>query len=46
MVVKNDVIFDKPPPPSSAVIFNDFRYSVRFLDSYEILVYIIDTLSN
>ena len=28
------------------VIFNNFRYSVRFLDSYEILVYIIDTLSN
>ena len=28
------------------VIFNNFRYSVRFLDSYEMLVYIIDTLSN
>ena len=27
------------------VIFNNFRYSVRFLDSYEMLVYIIDTLS-
>ena len=28
------------------VIFNNFRYSLRFLDSYEMLVYIIDTLSN
>ena len=28
------------------VIFNNFRYAVRCLDSYEILVYIIDTLSN
>ena len=27
------------------VIFNNFRYSVRLLDSYETLVYIIDTLS-
>ena len=28
------------------LIFNNFRYSVRFLDSYEMLVYIFDTLSN
>ena len=28
------------------IIFNNFRYSVPFLDSYEMLVYIIDTLSN
>ena len=27
------------------VIFNNFRYSVRFLDSNEMLVYIIDTLT-
>ena len=31
---------------ASKVIFNNFRYSVRFLDPYEMLVYIIDTLSN
>ena len=28
------------------VLFNNFRFSVSFLDSYELLVYIIDTLSN
>ena len=27
-------------------VFNNFRFSVGFLDSYELLVYIIDTLSN
>ena len=28
------------------VIFNNFRYSVRFLDSYEMMVNTIDILSN
>ena len=28
------------------VLFSNFRLSVRFLDSYEMLVYIFDTLSN
>ena len=33
-------------PREKRVIFNNFRYSVRFLDSHEMLVYIIDSLSN
>ena len=32
--------------PYNGVIFNNFRYSVRFLDSYEMFSNTIDILSN